>query len=86
MEENEEIFKPVLGKVENVTANLELKEDSVPKFLPPRQIPFALKSQVEKEIMRLEKEGNWQKVKYSQWATPLVPVAKPDGSVRLYSL
>ena len=83
LEEFQEIFEPVLGTVKNVTANLELKEDAVPKFMPPRQIPFALKTQVEQEIIRLEKEGNWVKVKYSPWATPLVPVAKPDGGVRL---
>ena len=83
LEEFKEIFEPVLGTVKNVTANLELKEDAVPKFMPPRQIPFALKTQVEQEIIRLENEGNWMKVKYSPWATPLVPVAKPDGGVRL---
>ena len=83
LEEFKEIFEPGLGTVKNVTANLELKEDAVPKFMAPRQIPFALKTQVEQEILRLEKEGNWQKVKYCKWATPLVPVAKPDGSVRL---
>lgn len=83
LKDYETVFEPGLGTIENVTANLELKENAIPKFLPPRQVPFAIKTQVEQEIMRLEQEGNWKKVKYSNWATPLVPVAKPDGSVRL---
>ena len=78
-----DVFDPKLGTVKNVEASLELKEDASPKFFSPRQIPFAIKPQVEKEIKRLVEEGNWEKVQYSQWATPLVPIAKPDGEVRL---
>lgn len=28
-------------------------------------------------------EGNLEKVEYSSWATPVVPVAKPDGTVQV---
>ena len=83
LEEFHEIFEPGLGTVKNATASLELKEDAVPKFRPFLEPQLGLKSQIEQEILRLEREGNWQKVKYSQWATPLVPVAKADGGVRL---
>ena len=31
----------------------------------------------------MEKEGNIEKVEISDWATPVVPVMKPDGSVRI---
>ncbi|GBM69241.1 Uncharacterized protein K02A2.6 [Araneus ventricosus] len=48
-----------------------------------RTVPFALKGRVENEIDRLEKEGISKKVEHSEWATPVVPVVKPDGSIRL---
>ncbi|GFT25680.1 uncharacterized protein K02A2.6 [Trichonephila clavipes] len=48
-----------------------------------RTVPFALKGRVENEIDRLEKEGIIEKVDSSEWATPVVPVVKSDGSIRL---
>ena len=83
LEEFQEIFEPGLGTVKNATASLELKEDAVPKFRPFVDPHLGWKPQIEQEILRLEREGNWKKVKYSQWATPLVPVTKADGGVRL---
>ncbi|GFW02274.1 uncharacterized protein K02A2.6 [Trichonephila clavipes] len=46
-------------------------------------VPFALKGRVENEIDRLEKEGIIEKVYSSEWATPVVPVVKSDGRIRL---
>ncbi|GFV67361.1 retrovirus-related Pol polyprotein from transposon 412 [Trichonephila clavipes] len=48
-----------------------------------RTVPFALKGRVENEIDRLEKEGIIEKVDSSEWATPVVPVVKSDGSIRI---
>lgn len=79
----EEVFKEGEGTVKNVKASLLLKPGSQPKFCPPRQIPFALKAGVEQEIRRLEETGKWVRVTYSDWGTPLVPIAKKDGGIRL---
>ncbi|PFX12270.1 Uncharacterized protein K02A2.6 [Stylophora pistillata] len=38
---------------------------------------------VEEELRRLQNEGIVTKVEWSEWATPIVPVPKKDGSVRL---
>ena len=42
-----------------------------------------VKPLVEKEIHRLETNNTWEKVTYSEWATPLVPVVKSDNSIRI---
>ena len=54
-----------------------------PSLFVPRSIPFALKASVEQEIKRLEAESSLERVMYSDWGTPLVPVAKQDGGVQL---
>ena len=66
-----------------VTAKLKVNPDTTPKFCRARPTPYALKDAIEKDINRLEKLGVLEKVQYSDWATPVVPVPKPDGSVRL---
>ncbi|XP_037574536.1 uncharacterized protein LOC119456791 [Dermacentor silvarum] len=49
----------------------------------PRPLPFALKDGVTQELQRLQREGILVPVKTSEWATPIVPGLKRDGSVRI---
>ncbi|XP_029347897.1 uncharacterized protein K02A2.6-like, partial [Acyrthosiphon pisum] len=56
---------------------------AIPKFFKPRSIPLALKSKVESEIDRLIDNNILTPVNYSEWATPIVPILKPDGTVRI---
>ena len=39
--------------------------------------------QKSEKLHQLEKLGVLEKVEFSDWATPIVPVLKPDGSVRI---
>ncbi len=50
--------------------------------LPPRQIPVGIREGVEKEIDKIWKSGVIMKSD-AEWASPLVPVRKKDGSVRV---
>ncbi|XP_008180036.1 uncharacterized protein K02A2.6-like [Acyrthosiphon pisum] len=83
MNEFEELFEEKVGKYEYEKVTLKVKEGCTPIFCKPRPIPFAFKKKVEEELDRLEKEDIIQKVETSEWGTPLVPVIKPDGSIRL---
>ncbi|KAK9731173.1 Integrase zinc binding domain [Popillia japonica] len=82
IDKNQEIFQNTLGKYKFKQIDLELKEDFKPIFLKPRKVPFALKEKIEKELNLLE-QGVISKVSNNECGTPLVPVLKPDGSVRL---
>ena len=44
---------------------------------------FALKRKVEEELDRLVQTKVIEPVRYSDWATPIVPVLKADGKVRV---
>ena len=77
------LFDGNLGTIKGVTAHLKIKENAVPQFFKPRPVPFALKEKIAEELRRLEKIGVLEKVEFSDWATPIVPVLKPDGSVRI---
>nr|XP_029717335.1 uncharacterized protein K02A2.6-like [Aedes albopictus] len=48
-----------------------------------RKIPFNLQKTVEDELDKLEAEGVLTKVNQSIWATPIVPVKKSQGRVRI---
>ena len=79
----ETVFKPSLGKLEGITASWTLKPDVKPKFCKPRPVSYALRPKVEETLNKMAKEGNVEKIDFSDWATPIVPVMKPDGSVRI---
>jgi hypothetical protein len=53
------------------------------KFIKARPIPFAMCPKVEKELEKLERDGIISKIEMSDWASPIVPVLKKDGSVRI---
>ena len=54
-----------------------------PKFVKARTVPFAMKDVVEAEIDKMEKDGILKSVSFSDRATPIVIVPKPDGNIRI---
>ena len=77
------VFREELGTMTDFKAKLAVNPDAVPKFCRARPVPYALKEAIEKDLERLEKLEVIEHVNHSEWATPVVPVQKPDGSVRL---
>ncbi|KAL0202697.1 hypothetical protein M9458_000715, partial [Cirrhinus mrigala] len=80
---HKEVFKEELWTLKGTTATLHVPNDASPRFYRPRVVPYALKTKVEEEINRLLRDKIISPVKYSEWAAPVVPILKPDGSIRL---
>ncbi|XP_045541427.1 uncharacterized protein K02A2.6-like [Papilio machaon] len=76
-------FSDRLGKFNKYKIRLLLKEQSRPLFFKARPIAFALKEKVTKEIDRLVDLGVLKPVDHSEYASPIVPVLKRNGSVRI---
>ena len=46
-------------------------------------MPYAFKESIERGLERIQEEGTLEPVRFSNWAAPVVPILKPDGSVRI---
>ncbi|XP_060070306.1 uncharacterized protein LOC132550276 [Ylistrum balloti] len=82
-EQKYSVFEDKLGTVKGITASIKLKDNAQPKFFKARTVPYALKDQIGAGLLSLENAGIVEEVDSSEWATPIVPVMKPDGSVRI---
>ncbi|TLY46627.1 MAG: DDE-type integrase/transposase/recombinase, partial [Gammaproteobacteria bacterium] len=83
VDEFPEVFCDKLGQYKGEPVKLTLKPDSTPRYFKPRPIPFSLKHKVEKELQRLTDENILVPVKSSDWGTPIVPVMKKNGDIRI---
>ena len=78
-----DVFEAKLGTIRGFTSSMWLKSGVAPKCCKPRPVPFAIKQRIGDELDKLEKDGNLVRVMHSDWATPIVPVHKEDGTYRI---
>ena len=78
-----DVFSEGLGTLKGTTAKIYVDPEATPKFMKARPVPYALKAKVELELDRLQRENIISPVDFSEWAAPIVPVVKQDGSVRI---
>lgn len=83
IEEFSSVFDESIGNIEGIQAALHFKSDSKPVFLKARSLPFSTRDAVEREIHSMVESGVLVKVDRSEWATPVVPVMKSGGKIRL---
>nr|VZI40377.1 unnamed protein product [Spirometra erinaceieuropaei] len=59
----------------------QFQSDFRPRFFKALTVPYAVAPKVEEELDRLQNADIIEPVQYSEWAAPIVPVLKSDGSV-----
>ena len=74
------------GSIDGFNAKVYLKDGAIPKFMKARNVPFSLQDVVNDELDRLENDGILKTVPFSDWASPIVIVPKPDGGARRASI
>ena len=82
LDQHKAVFKEELGLIKH-KAKIHVDSTATPRFCKARTVPYALRSKVEQELDRLEKQGIIEKIEFTEWAAPIVPVVKQDGSVRI---
>ena len=83
LKRHESHFRPELRLARNIDAKLYLEPDAIPRFCNARPVPYALHEKVENELNRLQADGIIEPVQFAEWAAPIVPVLKPDGTTRI---
>ncbi|XP_061709481.1 uncharacterized protein LOC133519492 [Cydia pomonella] len=78
-----ELFSGGLGRFSGGKATLRVREGATPVFCRARPLPYALRDRVEAELDEMLRCGVIEPVDTSEWATPLVPVRKADGGLRI---
>ena len=69
--------------IKNFEAHLYPKDNCAPVFQRARTVGLHLKTKIEEALSDLESKNIIQKVEYAEFASPIVPVMKSDGSVRI---
>ena len=77
------LFADKLGLLQGASAKLYVDPQATPKFFRARPVPYRLKEKVETKLDRLQKLGIISPVQHAEWATPIVPIMKKDGNIRL---
>lgn len=77
------LFEDTLGCLNTTKVHLTVDSSAVPIFCKPRPIPYAFRDKIEQSIKDFVKIGMLSKVETSQWGTPLVPVLKSNGTIRI---
>ena len=81
VDNQKQLFVDELGLLHGMTARLHMNKDATPKFCKARPVSYVLKSKIETELSRLEKQGDTKPVEFSQWAAPIVPIVKGDDTI-----
>jgi len=81
LDKHASVFSSKLGTLKGVKVKLQTKPDVAPQFFKAHTIPLAFKRK--KGRSRLEGLRIIIPVQHSEWAAPVVPVLKHDGTMRL---
>ncbi len=77
----DDVFSDSPGSTDRVRMTIDTG-DSEPIRQTPYSVPLGIREKVKMELESLEEQGVIERCK-SNWASPLVPVKKTDGNIRL---
>ena len=75
------VFKNELGLLKGTKAKMFVDVDATPRFFKRRLVSYFHKEKVEQELARLQDDGTIPPICFSDWAAPIVPVVKINGTI-----
>ncbi|XP_028169209.1 uncharacterized protein LOC114359144 [Ostrinia furnacalis] len=78
-----DVFADGLGRYTGGPVRIHVREGARPVFLRARPLAYALRAPVERALEQHVRDGILTPVERSDWATPIVPVVKKDGNIRI---
>ena len=78
-----EVFDEGLGKLSGMKAKIHLKEGDAAKILQTQKCSVHHEKQARQGAGSVASPRHHLPVQFSEWAAPIVPVTKPDGSIRV---
>lgn len=82
-EEFRDLVRAGMGLMKGPAAHANLKKEVNSKFFKPCSLPWALRDRVAAGLDLMCQKGILSSVSHSDWATPVFPVHKPNGSLRI---
>ena len=72
-----------VGKVKDTKCELKVSSDAIPKSTPARRLTPHLLTKVKDQLELMQKEGIIKPAESTEWLSPIVPVIKKSGEVRI---
>ena len=79
----DDVFSPTPGEAKVTPFQIKLQADATASSRPPYQVPIHLRGEVNKELDKLISNKIIEPSNAVEWCAPIVPVRKPDKSIRL---
>ncbi|XP_058445441.1 uncharacterized protein K02A2.6-like [Malaya genurostris] len=79
----DDVFSDIPGTLKGPPASVHLKSRTTPVFAKAQDVPLALKSRYTQEIEKKLRAGVYERVDYSEWASPTHIVVKKNGNLRI---
>jgi hypothetical protein len=57
--------------------------DSPPVYVPPRKYHPAIQAEIDAKLQQMVNDGILSPITFTRWGSPVRPVTKPDGSMRV---
>ena len=83
LEDYIDVFSSKPGEAQVEQFSIKLEKDALPSSRPPYQVPIHLREEVGLEIDKLLDLNIIEPSNSVDWCAPIVPVRKPDKSIRL---